>query len=105
MNVITQGLLDYVKARGEFGEEYYKERPVWGPLDSRNTTLDALEEAVDLSQYLMKRVLENQEIAALLEEAARWTEDSPGGKDATRRCLDMAARLRADCERSVAVTK
>lgn len=135
-------LIPFYFGRTEFGDDKYG-RPLL-PFDGRNTLRDALDEVTDLSQYLMKRVMENEAIADLLEQAATRIEPHYGhtpedvnGHPHPRVCVECtenmytedgeenwtdeqveywlsmdpvatelrqtAAKLRADCERSVPV--
>lgn len=115
---VTEQLITFLRGRSEHGQRKYG--VALKPFDGRNTTFDALEEATDLSQYLMKRVMENEAIADLLDRASdilEWFENYYPGEVNTYfanpnmerkpigsgRLFDMAARLRADCERSVPV--
>lgn len=96
-------LIKFTFARTEFGDGKYG-RPLL-PFDGRNTTRDALDEATDLSQYLMKRVMENEAIADLLERIYEYFNGGgqPYANDLLAAARDTAALLRADCERSVLV--
>lgn len=112
---VTEQLITFLRGRSEHGQRKYG--VALNPFDGRNTTFDALEEATDLSQYLMKRVMENEVIADLLDRASdilEFFEEYYPGEVATyfhkeRRPIDSgvlfetAAKLRADCERSVPV--
>lgn len=98
----AEALADFVWERTAWGDAKYG-TPLL-PFDGRNTLMDALEEATDLSQYLMKRVMENKAMAELFEEIAQ---EIPIVTDsafaAVRKARNMAAKLRADVKRSVSV--
>lgn len=101
---VTEQLITFLRGRSEHGQRKYG--IALNPFDGRNTLMDALEEATDLSQYLMKRVMENEAIADLLERAAVifWGPSMKNERvDLANECERMAAKLRADCERSVPV--
>lgn len=98
-------LVRFAFARTEAGDITYG-KPLL-PWDGRDSLMDALEEAVDLSQYLMKKVIETKAMAAKFQEAGTYlsllTATRP--QQLARECLDMAAMLRADCERRVPVAR
>lgn len=95
-------LVRFAFARTEFGDGEYG-KPLL-PFDERNTLMDALEEATDLSQYIMKKIMENEVIADLITEAAAVIDSHVASKgDFVAELRDMARLLRADCERSVPV--
>lgn len=94
-------LIKFTFARTEFGDGKYG-KPLL-PFDGRNTLRDALDEATDLSQYLMKKVMENEAIADLLERA--WRRLIPVTLDSEdpliSDLMETEQLLRADCERRV----
>lgn len=96
-------LIKFTFARTEFGDGKYG-KPLL-PFDGRNTLRDALDEATDLSQYLMKKVMENEAIADLLERA--WRRLIPVTLDSEdpliSDLMETEQLLRADCERRVPV--
>ena len=99
---VTEQLIAFLRGRSEHGQRKYG--VALKPFDGRNTLMDALEEVTDLSQYIMKRVMENEEIAELLDEASVTIENfADGENEIIERLRETAAKLRADCERSVPV--
>ena len=89
-----------VRARREFGKAKYNGTLL--PFDGRHTIMDALEEALDLSQYLMKELMEREAIADLLTRAALGFDEDIVVTNASE-LRQMAAKLRIDCHRSVPI--
>lgn len=64
---VTDQLIEFIQARSEWGQQLYGQG--MNPFDGRDTVTDALEEVLDLAQYLMKWKQERQEAARLMGEA------------------------------------
>lgn len=92
--------IDYLFRRTDMGDGKYG-RPLL-PFDGRKTPIDRLEELSDEMQYTMKDIMEREAIADLLERALAGL-DPLHFWELREECRDMAAKLRADCERSVPV--
>ena len=57
---VTDQLIEHLRARSEFGQVKYGR--YMEPFDGRDTLLDALEEALDLAQYLQKALMERDQL-------------------------------------------
>lgn len=101
---VNDRLIAHIHARGVAGKATYG-KPLLA-FDGRNTLVDAMEEALDTAVYLQKKIMENETIADLLERAAKHMLDYEGLATCpiVIEARDMAAKLRADCERSVPVS-
>lgn len=99
--------IDYLFRRTDMGDGKYG-RPLL-PFDGRKTPIDRLEELSDEMQYTMKDIMEREAIADLLERTAErvdtvtFTSGFGWAAPLYDELRDMAAKLRADCERSVPV--
>ena len=73
--------------------------------DGRNSDTDAIEEALDLVNYLVKRLMEREEVAALCFDAAvvigLLAKENYGEKSSgmVKRLLEVSRNLRADVPR------
>lgn len=63
---VTDQLIEFIQARSEWGQQLYGQG--MNPFDGRDSITDALEEVLDLAQYLMKWKQERDDIVRTL----RW---------------------------------
>jgi len=94
---VTDRLVAYLRSRTRYGDDKYG-TPLL-PFDGRHTLKDALEEATDLSQYLMKEVMEREAVANLLGDAIDLLENMGHEGEILGRLYDTEEKLRQDIKR------
>ncbi len=92
---VTDALIEHLRARSEFGQVKYGR--YMEPFDGRDTLLDALEEALDLAQYLQKARMERDQLAKDVKVlATHLREIHPRGSLLTSLVEDWAIKLSSD---------